>query len=65
MFQAHLLYFLPQTWNQPLLQGIQIVFIRGIILETKIQALSVLPATELFLLLGRPADSERKYMCIY
>ena len=52
VFKAHLVFSLPQLWNQPLFQGALAPFIEEWCLETKILVASVLIATGESLLLG-------------
>lgn len=52
MFQAHVVFFLLQAWNYPLLQGAQVHLIGKQYLETHFWVLDVLIATEMLLFLG-------------
>ena len=52
MLQVHLVFFLPQPWNQLLLQGILVLSIRKCYLEISIWVPGLLTAIAVSLLLG-------------
>lgn len=51
MFQAYLVFFLPQRWNQPFFQGALVPAIGEWYFETKVLVLSELIATGVLLVL--------------
>lgn len=61
-FQAHLVYFLLQSWKQPSLRG-ALVPLR-MTFETKSRVPGVLISTGVSFLLGLSADRARRYMCV-